>query len=164
MAAGQICSGSIAQANITWNPVSYATGYKIYRWNTPTANQWAVIATITNPLAKSYLLTPLTQNSGYTLRMIASNSAGDSGLSNQVDFLANRCTGPAPTIPPGNAADVNRDGIIDLIDFNLWLRAVLGKDLGPPYTANGMPFYPDANNSQSLDLLDFNIWLTAYTK
>ena len=80
---------------------------------------------------------------------------------------------PIPTLPPGvtptptptnisvNTADINRDGIVDLIDFNLWLRAFQEVDI-PPYTAGGKAYYPDVNSDSTVDLLDFNLWLSAF--
>lgn len=63
--------------------------------------------------------------------------------------------------PPSQPADINRDGIVDLIDFNLWLRAFQEVDI-PPYTAGGKAYYPDVNSDSTVDLLDFNLWLSAF--
>ena len=68
---------------------------------------------------------------------------------------------PTPTSISFQAADINRDGTVDLIDFNLWLRAAQEID-SFPYSAGGNPYYPDVNNSGGIpDLLDFNMWLAA---
>ncbi len=68
---------------------------------------------------------------------------------------------PTPTTAPINTADINRDGVVDLLDFNLWLRAFQKID-NPPYTANNKPYYPDVISDAIIDLLDFNAWLRAF--
>ncbi len=79
-----------------------------------------------------------------------------------LDTTFTGCTTSTPTTSPVNTADINRDGIVDLLDFNLWLRAAQEID-SPPYTAGGKAYYPDVNNSGGIpDLIDFNMWLAAY--
>jgi serine/threonine protein kinase len=79
-----------------------------------------------------------------------------------VSLLVAPVATPIPTpIPTPRPEDVNRDGRIDCLDYNLWLAAFRG-DIQPPYTQNGSSFYPDINNDGVVDLLDFNIWLIAY--
>ncbi len=58
-------------------------------------------------------------------------------------------------------ADIDRNGAIDIIDFNLWLSAFKGTAVSP-YTAGGKTYYPNVNSDSAVDLLDFNVWLQAF--
>ncbi|MBI2443338.1 MAG: carbohydrate binding domain-containing protein, partial [Candidatus Levybacteria bacterium] len=59
-------------------------------------------------------------------------------------------TTPTPIILVG---DVNKDGKVDLLDFNIWRDEFLGV-LSTKQS--------DLNSDGKVDLLDFNIWLSAY--
>lgn len=83
---------------------------------------------------------------------------------------------PTPT-PIPVAADFNRDGSVNCVDYKLWKMA-FGNQLGPQaadgsFTAGGFTydnltypggkFWPDVTNDTGLpDLEDFNVWYTAY--
>ncbi|MBI2443337.1 MAG: carbohydrate binding domain-containing protein [Candidatus Levybacteria bacterium] len=58
-----------------------------------------------------------------------------------------------PTPTPSLLGDVNKDGTVDLLDFNIWRDEFLGT-----LTTK----LADLNTDGKVDLLDFNIWLTAY--
>ncbi|MEK7559362.1 MAG: dockerin type I domain-containing protein [Patescibacteria group bacterium] len=89
----QSCSGVTAQANLSWNWVSSATGYKIYQWDgTVNPGKWNLLTNITSGSTTNFLYAPLVQNSGYTLYVTAYNSAGESTPSNQIGFTAIKCS------------------------------------------------------------------------
>ncbi|MBI2443195.1 MAG: right-handed parallel beta-helix repeat-containing protein [Candidatus Levybacteria bacterium] len=57
-------------------------------------------------------------------------------------------------MPPGPiTGDINRDGKVDLLDFNIWRDEFLG---------NVATKSADLNGDGTVDLVDFNLWLTAY--
>ncbi|MBI2442403.1 MAG: right-handed parallel beta-helix repeat-containing protein [Candidatus Levybacteria bacterium] len=61
---------------------------------------------------------------------------------------------PTPTATPVSiVGDINKDGRVDLLDFNIWRDEFLG---------NVTTKLADLNNDAKVDLLDFNLWLTAY--
>ncbi len=65
---------------------------------------------------------------------------------------------PTTTPPPTNtpiplAADVNRDGVVDIRDFNSWLYA-----FKYPGQLQNPTDHPDINGDKKVDLLDFSIW------
>jgi hypothetical protein len=63
---------------------------------------------------------------------------------------------PTPTgTATAPAADINRDGCVSLVDFNIWLTA-FKTGVVPPGT------FPDVNNDGAVSLVDFNLWLTAF--
>ncbi len=64
-------------------------------------------------------------------------------------------THPSPSVN-FTREDVNRDGAIDILDFNLWLRAY-SSGVSDPYT------YPDINGDGLTDILDFNLWYRSVT-
>ncbi|MBI2443333.1 MAG: hypothetical protein HYV40_05525 [Candidatus Levybacteria bacterium] len=59
---------------------------------------------------------------------------------------------PSPT-PTPLTGDINKDGKVDLLDFNIWRDEFLG-DVTTKQS--------DLNSDGKVDLLDFNIWLSAY--
>lgn len=62
---------------------------------------------------------------------------------------------PLPTSITFSPADVNRDGCINILDFNDWLQA---------FTGNPVPnTYPDIDGDGTVDIVDFNIWLTTFS-
>ncbi|MBI2443191.1 MAG: hypothetical protein HYV40_04780, partial [Candidatus Levybacteria bacterium] len=58
-----------------------------------------------------------------------------------------------PTPTPSLLGDINKDGTVDLLDFNIWRDEFLGM------TSTKQS---NLNNDEVVDLLDFNLWLTAY--
>lgn len=63
----------------------------------------------------------------------------------------------APTLTPTPtplAADVDRNGCVGIVDFNLWLRAYQSGTAQPGTS-------PDINGDGKIDLLDFNAWYIA---
>lgn len=62
-------------------------------------------------------------------------------------------TNSSPT-PTGSLSfepsDMDRDGCVGIIDFNVWFKAVRGT----PQIGS----FPDANNDGTVDLVDFNMW------
>lgn len=58
---------------------------------------------------------------------------------------------PLPTATPiPIAADVDRNGCVGIVDFNLWLQA---------FTGNPAPnTYPDINSDGRITIQDFNVW------
>lgn len=59
----------------------------------------------------------------------------------------------SPTCPSKSKGDVNCDGKIDLVDFNLWLSDFTGT----PQTNNA-----DINGDGKVSLLDFEIWRSSF--
>jgi hypothetical protein len=55
----------------------------------------------------------------------------------------------------GNRPDINRDGCISVVDFNLWLTAFKTGVVQPGT-------FPDVNNDGAVSVVDFNLWLTAF--
>lgn len=65
------------QIYLTWNSVSYSTGYFIYRATSP-SGAYSIIASPTNT---TYIDTNLSQNTTYYYKVKAANSAGSSSYS-----------------------------------------------------------------------------------
>lgn len=61
---------------------------------------------------------------------------------------------PTPTPNPLMRADVDRNGCVGVVDFNLWLRTFTQGTILPGT-------YPDINQDGTVNLLDFNFWFNA---
>ncbi|GEM_PF-976317 len=60
---------------------------------------------------------------------------------------------PTPTPVPLLAEDIDNDGCVGLLDFNVWYKAIKGTPV-----ANTSP---DINKDGFIDLVDFNLWFRA---
>lgn len=63
---------------------------------------------------------------------------------------------PTPTNPP-RPGDANGDGIVDIIDYNIWRDEFIAVN-----TPLGGGFRADFNQDGTVDLVDFNIWRNAF--
>ena len=95
-------------------------------------------------------------NAAHSIYAYAINILG--GTSNPLLYNSPKtitCTAtPTPTGSVALPADVNRDGKIDILDFNIWFSAIKTGSI-PANT------YPDINSDSKVDILDFNIWYNA---
>ena len=66
---------------------------------------------------------------------------------------------PIPPTPTPIPADINRDGTINILDFNIWRCEFVGNGIcaNPPSNKNA-----DINNDGVIDIIDFSIWRIAF--
>lgn len=131
LAAASITSSS---AILSWNEVSGATGYKLYRGNT-------VIYTGSN---LSYMDSNLTASSAYTYKVSASNTYGDSEKSTGIN-ITTLSTGSSPIVYHGdNHAYLNSE----------WF------DSTTPFTDNQIKAYVNQLKGFSIKYLfcDIGVW------
>ncbi|KUO78431.1 MAG: cell wall-binding protein [Desulfosporosinus sp. BRH_c37] len=94
------------QIYLTWNPVSYATYYYVYR-ATSLSGTYSVIGV---PTTASYINTDLLTNTTYYYKVQAMNSAGSSSDSAIVSAITTNSSGtmPAPTSLTATVAGTNQ--------------------------------------------------------
>lgn len=59
---------------------------------------------------------------------------------------------PTPTPVSPLATDVDRNGCVGIVDFNIWLQAFQTGTVAPNT-------FPDINGNESIDIVDFNQWI-----
>lgn len=71
-----------------------------------------------------------------------------------------------PTPTPGcvlnSSGDANCDGVIDLLDFNIWRTEFLGLSASSPTSPTITPPQADFNKDGAVNILDFNIWRDSF--